>query len=118
MAVCPECGGRVFPALLASLKPAAVFPCRWCNAVLRWSGAGRLLRDAMLGAGLIGALVLPAWLRSRGLVALGWELALIAAVAVVALAWLVGDVIPLHTVRPRTVFPAGDPRSPGPRHGA
>lgn len=118
MAVCPECGGRVFPALLASLKPAATYPCRWCNAVLRWSAAGRLLRDALLGAGLIAALAVPAWLRGRGLVALWWELALIAAVAVVALAWLVGDLIPLHTVRPRTVFPAGDPRSPGPRHGA
>jgi hypothetical protein len=117
MAVCPECGGRVLPGLLASLKLTATFPCRWCNAVLRWSAAGRLLRDGLLCAGLVAALAVPLWLHSRGSTSMWLEAILIAVAAVVAAAWLVGDLIPLHTVRPRTVFPAGDPRSPGRRHG-
>ena len=117
MAVCPECGGRVFPALLASLKPTATYPCRWCNAVLRWSAAGRLLRDGLLCAGLVAALAVPLWLHRRGSTSMWLEVMLVALAAVIAAAWLVGDLIPLHTVRPRTVFPAGDPRSPGRRHG-
>ncbi|MCU0255083.1 MAG: hypothetical protein MUE47_11190 [Acidobacteria bacterium] len=117
MAVCPECGGRVFPGLLSSLKPSATYPCRWCNAVLRWSAGGRLLRDALLCGGLVAALAVPLWLRSQGNSAL-WLEALLAGVAlVVAAVWLVGDLIPLHTVRPRTVFPAGDPRASGRRRG-
>jgi hypothetical protein len=115
MAVCPECGGRVFPSLLASLMPPATYPCRWCHATLRWSAAGRLLRDVLLGAGLVAAFAVPLWLHRRGIVP-GWlELTLVALAVVVAAAWLVGDVIPLHTVRPRTVFPAGDPRNPARR---
>lgn len=117
MAVCPECGGRVFPGLLASLKPTATYPCRWCNAVLRWSPAGRLLRDLLLGAGLCASLVVPLWLHRRGSIPVWIELTLLALVAAIAVSWLVGDLIPLHTVRPRTVFPAGDPRSPDRRHG-
>jgi len=117
MAICPECGGRVFPGLLASLKPAATYPCRWCNAVLRWSAKGRMVRDVLLLAGLFAALAVPLWLYRHGGNALWLESILAALAAVVAAAWLVGDVIPLHTVRPRTVFPAGDPRAPRRRPG-
>jgi uncharacterized protein (DUF983 family) len=117
MAICPECGGRVFPGLLASLKPAATYPCRWCNGMLRWSAAGRLLRDTLFGAGLIAAFAVPLWLHRRGSISAWLEVALVALAAVVAAAWLVGDVIPLHTVRPRTVFPAGGPKDSARRHG-
>ncbi len=117
MAVCPECGGRVFPGLLASLKPAATYACRWCNAVLRWSAAGRMVRDALLLAGLLAAVAVPLWLHRGGTTSMWLEAILVGLTAVVAAAWLVGDVIPLHTVRPRTVFPAGDPRAPLRRPG-
>ncbi len=117
MAVCPECGGRVFPGLLASLKPAATYPCRWCNAVLRWSAAGRGVRDVLLVGGLLAALAVPLWLSQQGRNSMWLESILVALAAVIAVSWLVGDVIPLHTVRPRTVFPAGEPRAPSRRHG-
>ncbi len=118
MATCPECGGRVVPGFFASLKPSSVFGCRWCNALLTWPRSARFARDLVLAAGLVAAVAVPLWLTSRfrsphGLVA---GLAVIG--VTIALAWLLGALLPLRTLRGRDVWPARERRDPRGRTGA
>lgn len=118
MATCPECGGRVMPGFFASLKPAAVFGCRWCNALLIWPTAARLARDLVLALGLVAALAVPYWVEKRLGLPHGLEAGLAVIGATILVGWLLGGLLPLRTLRGRDVWPAKDRREPRGRSGA
>ncbi|UCF67919.1 MAG: hypothetical protein JSV80_01075 [Acidobacteriota bacterium] len=101
MAICPECGGRLFPVHLSALAPAAKIDCRWCRAKLSLARWARLA--------LLGALVFASALVGGGFGLLLWysgdplHLVWLTAglVAVALLTWLAGSAAPLRTEAPR-----------------